>query len=87
MNRTRIRGRLAGGTTAPRSRSRVAQMSAWRRSLSAMCRNAAARRGSRSIEARASYRTIASCSSLRFSRLCAMFTRPAYRRPGPARGT
>ena len=58
-------------------------MSAWRRSLSAMCRKAAARRGSRSIEARASYRTIASCSSLRLSRLWAMFTRPAYRRPAP----
>ena len=76
------RPRRRRARTAPSSRSRVAQMSAWRRSLSAMCRNAAARRGSRSIEARASYRTIASCSSLRLSRLWAMFTSPAYRRSG-----
>ncbi len=52
--RTRIRGRPAGGTSAPSSRRRSAQISAWRRSLPAIVRKAAARCGSRSIEARAS---------------------------------
>ena len=46
MNRTRARGRPAGGTVAPSSRRRVAQISAWRRSLVAMWRKAAWRRGS-----------------------------------------
>ena len=42
MIATRIRGRVgAGGTSAPRSRSLPAQMSAWRRSLAAIRRNAA----------------------------------------------
>ncbi len=45
-------------------------MSAWRRSLPAIRWNASARRGSFSIAASASYRTIASRSSLRLSRLC-----------------
>ena len=49
MNRTRIRGPAGGGTSAPSSRSFDAQMSAWRRSLPAMRRNASARRGSFSM--------------------------------------
>ena len=70
MNRTRIRGPSGSGTSAPRSRSFDAQMSACRRSLPAIRSNAAARRGSFSIADSASYRTIASRSSFRLSRLC-----------------
>src|SRR3954452_20747797 len=83
MNRTRTRAGPAGGTAAPSSRRRLAQMSAWRRSFSAMWRNADARRGSFSIPASASYRTIASRFSLRFSSLWAMFTDRAYRTRPP----
>ena len=64
--------RPAGRRHGPRRgrAASMAQMSAWRRSLPAIRRNASARRGSFSIVASASYRTIASRSSLRLSRLC-----------------
>ncbi len=76
MNRMRSLGRPGAGTVAPSSVRRFVQIWAWRRSLSAMNRKAAARRGSFSIDASASYSTTASCSSLRFSRLWAMFMAP-----------
>ena len=70
------RGRAGRRDVGARARAASsAQMSAWRRSLPAIRRNAAARRGSFSIVASASYSTIASRSSLRFSRLCAMSMR------------
>ena len=47
----------------------AAQMSAWRRSLPAIRRNASARRGSFSMPASASYSRIASRSSRRLARL------------------
>ena len=70
MNRTRMRGASGGGTSRRARVSLRAQMSAWRRSLPAIRRKASARRGSFSMPASASYRTIASRSSLRLSRLC-----------------
>ena len=84
MNRTRGRGPSGGGTVAPSSVSLPAQMSAWRRSFDAIRRNASARVGSFSISASASYRTIASRSSLRFSRLVER-SMGATRRIVPAR--
>ena len=50
MTATRNRGRVgAGGTSAPRSSSLRAQMSAWRRSFAAIRWNADARAGSFSM--------------------------------------
>src|SRR5215210_5189446 len=70
MKRTRSRGGPDDGTTTPVARSFDAQISAWRRSLEAIVRKADDRRSSGSIEASASYRAIASRSSLRLARLC-----------------